>query len=77
MFTLLDLDIEYFSTEEFQRGSTTLKEENNHFIYNTDSQDWVRVNMHKVCQLHKYLYSLLKGFILLSVPDFLFWVIQE
>lgn len=73
MFTLLDFYVEYFSTEEFQRGTTRLNEnkaKKNHYIM-SDSQYFI-LNM-----LIKYLYCFPKGFILLSVPDFLFRMIQQ
>lgn len=74
MFALLDFYVEYFSTEEFQRRTTGLK---------TEAKGGKKLLLFFFIpffmsdMLMKYLYSFPKGFILLSVPDFLFRMIQQ
>lgn len=70
MFTLLDFYVEYFSTEEFQRGATRLNE-------NKAKKNHYKMSFFILNMLIKYLDCFPKGFILLSVPDFLFRMIQQ
>lgn len=48
-----------------------------HICYNHLLKYLCEVQIHVLLGSVKYLYSFPKRFVLLSVPDFLFWMIQE